>query len=277
MLQQFLFLQMLTSLIQLGSSKLLGSSVQHKAVLDLIGLPPQFPGNLECRIRRVHYGRGGAVIDDGSRSGQKQLNCHRFVLSPDEDIEASVGEQMIKGYGAPDAALMHMVADHEWQSDVQAARREALRVNGPTLRLVVRALGFDIVGAGELAIGLGKAIINGPDDVKVIEKSSIKLLPGDPLDIVIDAVRAHAEGIDFKPPTEADFGLIRHVAEAIWTPERIAALHKRWVDWKRGTVRLADPVKLPIEFLRSVEFAERLKPLGNWHPVPTSPELARLN
>lgn len=240
----------------------------NRAVLDFIGLPQHVPGNLECRVRRVHYRPDGSVIDDGSRSGRKQVNCHRFVLSTGDDIDVRASGQVIKGYAAPDTTLMHLVASHEWREDVLAARREALRVNGPTLRVVVRALGFDVVGAGELAIGLAKAIINGPDDVVITEKASIKLLPGDPLDVVAEALRAHATEIDFQPPTESDLSLLRHVTAAIWTPDRVERRQQAWLDWQRtAPVSLAQGV--------ATEFAERIRPLGDWQPVPQS-ELQRL-
>lgn len=241
-----------------------------RVILDFVGLPIGVPGNVECRLRRAHYRADGTAIDDGTRSALKQLGCHRFVLEPGDDIEDRIDQQVIKGYGRPDTSLMHVIAAHEWQPNVIAARKEALRVNGPTLRLFVRALGFDVVGAGELAVGLGKAIINGPDDVRITEKSAIKLLPGDPIDIVIEAIRTYAAEMDFLPPTELDFGLVRHVAEAVWTPALVDRRRQAWLDWQRtAPISLAQGV--------ATEFADRLQPLGNWHPAPTQPELARLN
>lgn len=246
------------------------------AVLDFVGLPASYPGYLECRLRRVHYRADGSVIDDGSRSGEKQVGCHRFVLRPGDDVEAEVDRHFEasaplgkEGYDRCATTLMHLVASHEWRPEVLAARREALRVNGPTLRLVVRALGFDLGGAGELAIGLGKAVISGPEHVTITGKSSIKLLPGDPVELAIEAIRAHAAEREFQPPTEADLSLLRHVAAALWTPARIEAREQAWLAWERTA-------PLPLAAGRALEFAERLHPLGDWHPISSEPSLARL-
>lgn len=229
-----------------------------RAVLDLIGFPPNAPGTLDCRLRRVHYRAVGSVIDDGTRSGNKQTNCHRLVLTPGDDIEATLN---IKGYGSADTATLRQIAEHEWDAGVLGDRRAALRPTQPTLRLVVRALGFDVAGMGEMAVGLGKAIIAGPEDVKLIEKASFLLLPGDSLDLTLEMLRQHAADIGFLPPVEADCGLLRQVTAAAWTPERIAARERQWLAWERVA---------PIQITQAMpaEFMERMAPLGQWHQAP---------
>lgn len=242
-----------------------------RAVLDYIGLTVGSPGELRSRIRRVHYRDDNTVIDDGTRSGIKQTNAISFMLKPNSDVEAefAIQHRLLKGYTLPDTSLMHTVAGHEWSADILAARKEALRVNSPTLRLAIHAMGFDVVGAGELAIGFGKYIISGPDDIQLNEKASIKLLPGDPLDIVIEALTQYAIDIDFQPPTAMDFSLLRHVTAALWTPERVAARQKQWLNWERTA-----PFSIAQGML--VELAERLTPIGEWRNVPTE-QPARLN
>lgn len=248
--------------------------MKSRAVLDFIGLPAHVPGKLECRVRKVHLRADGGVIDDGTRSTELQSNCHRFVLEPGDDIDGRIGIQAptLGTYGLPNARLMKQVAEHEWREDVLYDRRAALRTNEPKLQLVVRALGFDVVGAGELAIGLGKAII-ADGTARVTQKSSLLLLPGDPMDLVADVLLQHAIDLDFAPPLESDFQLIRHVAAAWWTDERIARRDNAWLDWERSA-----PVSMAQG--RSIEFAKRLGALGDWRQAPTNPqptELARLN
>lgn len=245
--------------------------MKSRMILDYAGTYVNDPGVIRFRIRRVHYRDDNTVIDDGTRSGIKQTNAISMLLDRDRDIEQSVKFALtrFKGYELPNTALMHSIAEHERAEKTINARKEALRVNGPTLRLAVHSLGFDVVGAGELAIGFGKYIISGPDDIQLSEKASIKLLPGDPLDIVLDALAQYATEIDFQPPTAMDFSLLRCVTAALWTPERVANRQNQWLNWERTA-------PFSIAQGRSIELAERLLPIGDWRNVPTE-QPARLN
>jgi hypothetical protein len=139
------------------------------AVIDFIGLPVVAPGQLRCRMQLGEFGSDGAWLDDGSRTGpqQTQRNRHTVVVAPGESIgrvfEGVTANLARDGFAAPDTGILRHVAQHEWRDDVLAARRDRLKAPATALRLVVRALGFDIEGRGEFAIGLGKAIVRRGD------------------------------------------------------------------------------------------------------------------
>lgn len=240
--------------------------MRSHAVLDFIGLPVHVPGNLEARLRRVHFRDDGGVIDDGSRSGPTQTGCHRFVASAGDDL-ASVAASSIaalgeEGYAAPDLATLQAIAAREWDDAVLAARRQRLVVDAPELRLVVRALGFDLIGAGELAIGLGLARVTRKG-AELTAKSSLKLLPGDPLDLAFRAVDAAATLIGCTPLCAEDRSLITTTAARLWTPAALTAREAAWLDWQART-------GLPIDLGAALDLADRLH-VAPFNPIPTGP------
>lgn len=236
------------------------------AVLDMIGLPVHAPGDLEARLRRVHYRGDGNVIDDGSRSGSTQTGCHRFVAQRGQNIVRaavpSISALAEDGYAEPDLALLRAVARHEWRHDIITNRRERLKVSKPELHLVVRALGVDLVGAGELAIGLGLATVT-PKDARLTAKSAIKLLPGDPLGLVFEALDELADRVGYQPLCTEDRSLVRAVAAALWTPAAVAAREARWASWQLET-------GIPFAIGAALELSERLA-VPEFSPIPTGP------
>lgn len=235
-----------------------------RAVLDFVGLPVHVPGSLEARLRRVHFRTDGSVVDDGSRSGQNQTGCHRFVAHRGQNIARvaapSLAALTYEGYAGPDLLLLRLMARHEWRHAVITARRERLRVTTPELRLVVRALGFDVVGAGELAIGLGLASVT-PKGAHLTAKSGIKLLPGDPLDLVFETLDGLADRIGYQPLCAEDRSLVRDVAAYLWTPATVAAREAAWLDWQART-------GLPIDLAAALDLADRLY-VAPFNPIPT--------
>lgn len=223
----------------------------NRAVLDFIGFPVSAPGNLECRLRRVTYRPDGSVLDDGSRTSNKQIGCHRLVLLPGQDIEHEIAQSFDRdviaekprtrlqrllrrkpqieivhqagmlsseGYAPPDTTLMHVVAEHEWAASVLTSRRQ----NSDTIkhRLAVRALGFDLIGEGQLSVGLSKVTSN-PTGSQVTQKASVLLHPGDDLEGFIEATNEFAASIGYDPLNASDQSLLRHVAAHLWTPDRV--------------------------------------------------------
>lgn len=237
--------------------------MQSRAVLDFVGLPVHAPGHLEARLRRVHVREDGSVVDDGSRSGQSQTGCHRFVAAPGSNIariaSPSIGALGAEGYVAPDLALLRLIGRHEWRRGVLSARRGYLAVTRPELRLVVRALGFDVVGAGELALGLGLATVT-PRGAQLTAKSGIKLLPGDPLDLVFEALGELADRLGCQPLCAEDVSLVRAVAAHLWTPAAVAAREAAWLDWQAAQ-------GIPMQIGAALELAERLA-VPDFQPLP---------
>ena len=236
------------------------------AVLDMIGLPVHAPGDLEARLRRVHYRADGSVIEDGSRSGSTQTGCHRFVAQRKQNIlraaAPSISELVEDGYTVPDLALLRTVARHEWRHEIITNRREGLKVTQPELRLVVRALGFDVVGAGELAIGLGLATV-ARKDARLTAKSGIKLMPGDPLGLVFETLDELADRVGYQPLCAEDRGLVRAVAAALWTPAAVAAREACWASWQLES-------GIPVAIGAALELGERLA-VPEFSPIPTGP------
>lgn len=258
--------------------------MQSKALLDFIGLPAHAPGFLEARLRRVHYRPDGGVIDDGTRSGSTQTGCHRFVAQRGQSVARAAAPSLAalaeEGYAAPDLSLLRLVARHEWRHGVITARRERLNVARPAMRLVVRALGFDVVGAGELAIGLGLATVTrsplrsvpagagapaGPTagGAKLIAKSGIKLLSGDPLGLVFETLDGLADRAGYQPLCDEDRSLVRAVAAHLWTPAAVAAREASWLAWQAET-------GVPIALGAALELSERLT-VPEFTPIPTGP------
>ncbi len=195
----------------------------NKAVLDLIRFPVNYPGLLECRLRRVTYLPNGSVLEDGSRSSEWQTGCHSFALQPSEDIEAWVDEIMPtlrdEGYADPDTTLLHMVAEHEWNPDV-LERRQTNRP-GITHRLAVRALGFGLVDDGKIAIGLAK-VTSTPKGQEMTQKASVLLLPGFDVRVLFDAVEQFASASGYQPLDDADMSLVTHATASVWAGRQIA-------------------------------------------------------
>ncbi len=195
----------------------------NKAVLDLIRFPVNYPGLLECRLRRVACLPNGSVLEDGSRSSEWQTGCHSFALQPGEDIEARVDEIMPslrdEGYDDPDTTMLHMVAAHEWHPDV-LAQRQASRT-GITHRLAVRALGFGLVDDGKIAIGLAK-VTSTPKGQQMTQKTQVMLLPGFDVGVLFDAVDQFAGAIGYQPLDDADMSLVSHATASVWAGRQIA-------------------------------------------------------
>lgn len=247
----------------------------HKAVLDFIGLPINAPGNLECRFQKATFSDDGTWIDDGSRSGPKQSEKHRVVLSRGQNIRRVIGGMTdhlaSMGYDAPDIGLMRHVAQHEWRHEVITARRAHLKVKRPELRLVVRALGFDIEGRGELAIGIGKATVR-PDGATLTQKSGFVLHPGDPLPLVFEALDMLAETIGYQPLCAEDRSLIEHVARKLWTNEAVSKRQDAWLEADAINGERAGQARM-------IEFAQRLDGLRTFYPIPVgtpTPEPMRI-
>lgn len=240
------------------------TTLTDRATLDFIGLPTGVPGNLECRFQKATFRDDGTWIDDGSRSGKKQSEKHRVVLSRGQSIRrvmAGVSTHLATmGYDAPDIGLIRHVAQHEWRHDVIAARGARLKVTHPELCLVVRALGFDIEGRGELAIGLGKVTIR-PDGATLTQKAALMLQPGDPLDLVFEAIDAVADRIGYQRLCDEDVSLVRHVARKLWTNEAISKRHDAWAP--------ADTINGDnAEVARMIEFAQRLDGINAFNNIP---------
>lgn len=243
----------------------------HRAVLDFIGLPPGSPGHLECRLSLCTFRENGAYIDDGSRRpGLKMTNVHRFVLMPGSNVAREVDRTMpivaAQGYDAPAADLMRHVARYEWRQTVIRARRARNSVKRPTLRLVVRALGFDVEGKGQLSVGLARVIAK-PNGSEVTAKASILMQPGDDIEALIASVNAVALSGDFEPLCEEDQGLLRHVSARLWTPEQI----------ERREIELADSYEygaslgLSVFETRQLEFVQRIdEGLTRWTTAPVN-------
>lgn len=246
-----------------------------RAVLDFIGLPLGLPGKLECRFQLGIFRDDGKWIDDGSRSGQWQKEKHRVVLSRGQNIRRVIGgltdHLASMGYDAPDIGLMRHIALHEWRHSVITARRDRLKVKRPELRLVVRALGFDIEGRGELAIGLGKATVR-PDGATLTQKSGFSLEPGDPLPLVFEALDMLAEATGYQPICAEDRSLIEHVARKLWTKEAVSKRQDAWLEADAINGERAGQARM-------IEFAQRLDALRTFNPIPVgtpTPEPMRI-
>lgn len=237
---------------------------QHRAVLDFIGLPISAPGNLECRFQKGSFRDDGTWIDDGSRSGPMQHEKHRVVLSRGQNVRRIISgmtDHLAKmGYEPPDIGLIRHVARHEWRHDIIAARRERLKVQRPELRLVVRALGFDIEGKGQLAIGLGKATVR-PDGASLTQKSGVLLHPGDSLPLLFEALDLLAERIGYEPMRAEDRSLIEHVARRLWTNEAVDLREAQWTAADAVNGEHAGQARM-------IEFAQRLDGLADFRTVP---------
>ena len=127
---------------------------------------------------------------------------------------------------------------------------------------MVRALGFDLVGAGQLAIGLGLATVT-PKGAKLTAKSGIKLLPGDPLELVFETLNGLAEHIGYQPLCDEDRSLVRAVAAHLWTPATVAAREASWASWQAET-------GIPIALGAALELSERLT-VPEFAPIPAGP------
>ncbi len=264
-----------------------------RAVLDFIGLPVHVPGNLECRFQTGTFRDDGTWISDGSRplvhdASNPQKEKHRrvtergeedskIVFEPFSHIEEIMGGVSAHlatiGYDAPDIALIHHTADHEWRKEVLSARKDRLKVKRPELRLVVRAIGFDIEGRGELAIGLGKATVR-PDGASLTQKNrdNIVLQPGDPLPLFFEACDMLAERIGYQPLCAEDRSLIEHVARKLWTNETVSRREDAWI--------AADAINGEhAQQARMIEFAQRLDGLSTFRDIPVgalNPEPMRI-
>lgn len=265
-----------------------------RAVLDFIGFPLSAPEHLECRLRRVTYRPDGSVLDDGSRTSQKQTGCHRFILSPRQDIEEVVAQSFDRlievpvvpsrlerflrwarllprretwyrivrqtgmlsqeGYGRPDTSLMHVVADYT------SAHPKSYAVTALTHQLVLRALGFDLVGEGQLAVGLGKATLT-PDRAEVTQKAGVVLHAGDDLEAFVTAVHGYAIAHGYQPLGSEDVGLLRHVAGHLWTEERVS--HRR-----RQLSAMADACRIDRRAYAVLELEHRVMAgVEKWEPT----------
>lgn len=249
---------------------------RSRAILDFIGLPVHVPGNLECRFQLGMFRDDGTWIDDGSRSSKWQSEKHRVVLSRGQNIRRVIAGMTdhldSMGYDAPDIGVMRHVAQHEWRHSVITARRERLKVKRPELRLVVRALGFDIEGRGQLAIGIGKATVR-PDGASLTQKAGFTLEPGDPLPLVFEALDALAERIDYQPLCAEDKSLIEHAARKLWTDEAISRRQGAWIAADAVNGEHAGQARM-------IEFAQRLDGLSTFRDIPVgvpTPEPMRVN
>lgn len=241
------------------------TDIQQRAVLDFIGLPVSVPGNLECRFQLGVY-RDGSWIDDGSRSGQVQREKHRVVLSRGQNVRSTISKisahLATMDYEAPDIGLIRHIAQHEWKHEVITARRRRLKPSRPQLRLVVRALGFDIEGRGELAIGLGKVTVSS-SRVNLTQKSSVLLQPGDPVPLVFEALDLLAEQIGYEKICEEDRSLIEYVAHQLWTAEVVNHRKTAWA--------LADALNgEQAEQAHMIEFVQRLNTMEEFYNKPVS-------
>jgi hypothetical protein len=235
-----------------------------RAVLDFIGFPVNAPGNLECRLQLGMFRDDGTWIDDGSRPvdpSKRQREKHRFVLSVGDDIAVRVAEQKFNGYEPPPVDVIEIVAAHERRFDVIEARRARLSVDKPELRLVVRALGFDLKSEGQISIGLGKVTVR-PNGMNVTQKSGVLLYPGDPIDLVIEAANELAKRIDYAPLCAEDISLLRTIAKHLWTPERIAQRRGAWLAADAANGDKA-------ETARMIEFTQRIDTMGSFRDIPT--------
>lgn len=237
---------------------------RSRAVLDFIGLPPGAPGNLECRFQKGTYRDDGTWIDDSSRPLDRhafQRERHRVVIEPGQSIRGAVLRHVGRplaalGYEPPSTHMIRHIAKHAWSPAVLAAYRDRLDVTRPELRLAVRALGFDIEGRGELAIGLGKATVR-PDGVTLTQKSGILLRPGDPIDLILEFADMVADRLDYQRLADEDRELVRYAADKLWTPERL----ERRAAWSLSNAQNGG--KTP-----QIEFVERVNTMAAFTDIP---------
>lgn len=244
---------------------------QHRAILDFIGFPIHAPGNLECRLQLASFREDGSYIDDGSRptmpsATQPMRNLHRLVIERGQNVRRRF-EQVAKsiedqGYDPPDFSMVRHVAQHEWRHSVIAARRERLHVKRPAHRIVVRALGFDLMSKGQLSVGLSRVIVK-PSGPMVTAKSSVLLHPGDDIEALISAVNAVAELTDHEGLALEDQSLLRRVSSRLWTAEAIARREAEWARVDDHNSQLGVP---PLA-TRQLEFLQRVDTLSTWLPV----------
>lgn len=222
--------------------------MQYKAVLDMINFPVNAPGALYCRLARSIFRDDGSVIDQGTRSTPNQRNTWRVDIQPEQDISARLAEVHIPDYqvvARPE--IIAPIAALERDRAVMAERAKLTKSPAPRLR--VFALGFDIVDAGELMIGLAKT-----SGVDTTQKAGVLILPGDPVEQLFDALDEFADRIGYAPLIEADRRLVlktaalaaqyqRNVLERPDYDTRVLALE----EWK--SVPVGAPVATP-EFVQ---------------------------
>jgi len=223
------------------------NTTQFRAILDMINFPINVPGNLDVRLVRCTFTDDGQFIDQGNRATSavgQTTGAHRFVVSADESATARLADQVgngataLDGYELPSPALIEHIAAHEHEPARLERRRNALAHGG--LRLNVRALGFDLLGEGQLAVGIGKVTIRGGRH-DMTQKAGVTLYPGDPLENFLQAIDGFAMMIGYETISDDDKSLVRHVAAYLWNdhPQSDA---------------------LP--------FAQRMRALGDWRSVP---------
>ncbi len=182
-----------------------------QAVVDYIGFPFHVPGNLEVRLARTLYLPDGSVIDQGTRSTKFQRGCHRFVVERKQDIVTRVAEQVVKGFSIGSYRAIKKAAEFQWRPEVLDARLSRAMPNEVTPRLHLRALGFDLVGAGELAIGVSKLTVL-PGEVFTTQKANLLLCAWDPIQPLFVALDEYAERVGYEPLPLEDKALVEHMA-----------------------------------------------------------------
>lgn len=242
----------------------------RQAILDFVGFPQIAPGVLECRMAKSLFTEHGALVDQGTRGTSKQTNCHRFPLRLAADVslleqlaEAREGVERL-GYGWSVPPVLGTIIRHEGSSSVLQARHERLQSLEPEARVVVRALGFDLLGQGQLAVGLGLVNAFG-DQIVMTKKASVLLHAGDSLPALFEALEALADRIYHNGLCPEDVSLVEAAAECLWTPAAVATRNETWQKWACANEGV------DLSQARQLEFTERVSnPV--FHDYAASPE-----